>query len=157
MANKILVNITYPDYQEMIRHKLGVDNSVLPDEIIDSMTGTELAEKLIVKRLTDAKLNYITILAGDDAIYLKMATIFCVCALLAKDFGQGILRSERIADYQYENFQIDMKEREKGFWEKVDENLGQISGYTFPTKKPLEFLEGSEETTEEESGTSSPY
>jgi len=149
MANKILIKITYPDYQEMIRDKLGIDQNILPDEKIDSMTGVELAEKLIIKRLTDAGLSYSTILAGDDAIYLKMATIFCVCALLARDFGQGILRSERIADYQYENFQQDMKEREKEFWEKVDENLGQITGYDFPEKKPMSFLTGYEETTDE--------
>ena len=153
-TNKILTDL---GYQDTVRDKLGIDSGSLPDSKIDTMVGIQLAEKLIIKRLIDASLSYSTILSGDDAIYLKTATILCICALLAKDFGQGILRSERIADYQYENFQIDMKNKEKDFWEKVDENLGHISGYTFPEKKPLEFLEGSEEQTEEEEGSSSPY
>ncbi len=156
MANKILINIGYPDYHEMVRDKLGLDVSVLPDEKIDSMTGVELDEKVIIKRLTDASLSYATILAGDDAIYLKMAAIFCICTALARDFGQGFLKSEKIADYQYEAFQTDMKEREKGFWEKVDENLCNISGYDVD-KKLIERIEGHTETTETSSGTSSPY
>lgn len=156
MANKILLNVSYPDYHEMIRDKLGLDSSILSDEKIDSMTGVELAEKLIIKRLTAASLSYATILAGDDAIYLKMAVIFCVCTALARDFGQGVLKSEKIEDYQYEAFQTDMKEREKGFWDKVDENLCNISGYDVD-KKLIERIEGHTETTETSSGSSSPY
>ena len=156
MSNKILINVNYPDYHEMIRDKLGLDSDVLPDEKIDSMVGVELAEKLIIKRITEANLSYATILAGDDALYLKMAVIFCVCTLMAKDFGQGVLRSEKIADYQYEAFQVDMKKREKEFWEKVDENLCNIAGYTVD-KKLMERIEAHTEATERTSGSSSPY
>lgn len=153
-TNKILID---EGYQTIIRDKMGLDTTILPDSKIDRMDGVELAEKLIIVRLTNASLNYSTILAGDDALYLKMAAIYCVCGLLARGFGQGVMRSERLPDYQYENFQMDMKEREKDFWDKTDENLAKITGYTIPEKGILEFLEGHAETTEETEGSSSPY
>lgn len=154
MSNKILIDA---GYQGIVRDKMGLDTTILPDSKVDRMDGVELAEKLVILRLTDAKLNYSTILSGDDALYLKMGTIYCVCGLLARGFGQGVMRSEKLPDYQYENFKIDMKEREKDFWDKVDENLVKITGYTIPEKGILEFLEGYTEATEETEGTSSPY
>ncbi len=147
--NRIL---TDSGYQDIIRDKIGLDSIILPDSKIDRMDGVEHAETIIIDRITD----YAS-LTGDDLHYLKIATIFCVCAVLAKDFGQGNLKSEKLPDYQYENFKIDMKEKAQDFWDKVEENLAQISTYTYPTKQPLEFLEGHTEDTEETSGTSSPY
>ena len=154
MENRIL---TDPEYHGIIRDKLGLDDSVLPDTIIERMNGVELAEKVIIKRLTEAKLTYSTILAGEDALYLKMATIFCVCALLASDFGQGALRSEKLPDYQYENFQVDMGKKEKDFWGKADEFLCKISGYDLSSKKIVDVIKGHTETEKKTSGTSSPY
>ena len=148
-TNRIL---TEPGYQDIIRDKIGLANEVLPDSKIDRMDGVELAETIIIQRVPD----YAS-LQGDDSLYLKMATIFCVCALLAKDFGQGILRSERLPDYQYENFQIDMQKREKDFWEKADEFLCKISTYSFPEKKLIEALAGYSQDTQTTQGTSSPY
>ena len=148
-SNRIL---TDSGYQDIIRDKIGLDSAALPDTKIDRVDGVEHAEIIIIDRVTD----YAS-LTGDDSHYLKMATIFCVCAVLAKDFGQGKLKSEKLPDYQYENFQVDMKKRAKDFWDEVEENLAQISTYIYPVKEPLEFLEGHSEVTEETSGTSSPY
>ena len=148
-SNRIL---TDSGYQSIIRDKLGLDSITLPDEKIDRVDGVEHSEIIITNRVTD----YAS-LTGDDLHYLKIATIFCVCAVLANDFGQGNLKSEKLPDYQYENFQVDMKEKVKNFWDKVEENLAQISTYTYPAKEPLEFLEGHTESSEETEGTSSPY
>lgn len=148
-SNRIL---TDSGYQDIIRDKIGFDLVTLPDSKIDRMDGVEHAETIIIDRITD----YAS-LTGDDLHYLKIATIFCVCAVLANNFGQEILKSEKLPDYQYENFQVDMKKRVNDFWDDVEENLAQISTYTYPTKKPLEFLEGHSEDTDETSGTSSPY
>lgn len=154
MGNKILTDTDYPD---IIRGKLGLDDSVLSDTIIEQYDGVELAEKLVIGRLVEANLNYSTILAGEDALYLKMAAIFCVCALLARDFGQGVIRSERLPDYQYENFQIDMEKKEKDFWDKTDEFLCKIFGYDLSSKKIVDVIKGHTETEEKTSGSSSPY
>lgn len=148
-TNRIL---TEPGYQDIIRDKIGLATEVLPDSKIDRMDGVELAETIIIQRVPDY-----SSLAGDNSLYLKMATVFCVCALLAKDFGQGILRSERLPDYQYENFQIDMKQREKDFWEKADEFLCKISTYAFPEKKLVEALAGYAQDNQASQGSSSPY
>ncbi len=154
MANKIL---TDAGYQDIVRDKIGLDSTVLPDATVDRMDGVELAEKVIIKRLTEADLSYVTILAGDDVLYLKMATIYCVCALLARSFGQGTLKSEKLPDYQYENFQVDMKKRDKDLWDKTDEFLCKISGYTID-RKIVDIIEGHTDlTTETSSGSSSPY
>jgi len=148
-SNRIL---TDSGYQDIIRDKIGLDSVTLPDSKIDRMDNLEHAETIIIARVTD----YAS-LTGDDLHYLKIATIFCVCAVLAKDFGQGILKSEKLPDYQYENFQIDMKGRMKDFWDKVEENLAQISTYAYSGSEPLEFIEGHTEIDRETEGTSSPY
>ncbi len=147
--NRIL---TDSGYQDIIRDKIGLDSITLPDSKIDRVDGVEHAEIIIIDRVTD----YAS-LTNDDLHYLKIATIFCVCAVLANDFGQGKLKSEKLPDYQYENFQVDMKKRVKNFWDQVEENLAQISTYAYSGSEPLEFLEGHTEDTEETSGTSSPY
>lgn len=148
-TNRILTEV---GYQDIIRDKIGLVAEVLPDSKIDRMDGVELAETIIIQRAPDY-----AALIDDDLLYLRMAAIFCVCALLAKDFGQGILRSERLPDYQYENFQIDMRQREKDFWEKADEFLCKISTYSFPEKKLIEALAGYSQSAEDAQGTSSPY
>lgn len=147
--NKIL---TDEGYQTIIRDKIGLDSVYLPDSAIDRMDGVQLAETIIIERVPDY-----ADLQGDDSLYLKMATIYCVCALSARGFGQGTLRSEKLPDYQYENFEIDMKEKEKDFWDKVDEFLCKISTYSFPEKSVLDVVKGHTEATEETGGTSSPY
>lgn len=147
--NKIL---TDEGYQNIIRDKIGLNSVSLPDSTIDRMDGVELAETVIIERVPDY-----AGLQGDDSLYLKMATVYCVCALLARGFGQGILRSEKLPDYQYENFEIDMSKKEKDLWDKVDEFLCKISTYDFPQKSILDVVKGHIEAQEEMEGTSSPY
>ncbi len=152
-VNKIL---TKPEYKDIVRDKMGLDDTALPDATIEREDGVTLAEKKVINRLVAADLVYTTILEGEDALFLRMAAIYCICALLSKDDAQGKIKSEKLPDYQYENFKIDRGKRENDFWDKVDENLCSITGYTI-TKKLIDVIEGTEETTEESSGSSSPY
>ncbi len=149
-ANKILKDAGYED---IIRDKLGIDSTTLPDASINRMDGVELAETMIIGRVSD----YASLIE-DDLLYLKMATIYCICALLAKDFTQGTLKAISIADIKYENFQQDMGEKEKDFWDKADIFLAKISTYTYESKSLVDFIGGTEEQdTSATSGTSSPF
>lgn len=123
-----------PGYHEIVRDKIGLDEASLPNTKIDRMDALELAETKIIEMVPD----YAS-LTGDDVLYLKMAAIYCICALLANDFSQDEIRSEKLGDYQYEVFQQDMADKEKDFWVKVGENLAMISTYDIPDKKLVDF------------------
>jgi hypothetical protein len=141
-------------YQDIIRDKLGIDSTTLPDTSIDRMDGVELAETIMIDRVPDYA--YLT---GNDLLYLKIATIYCVSAILSKDLGQGTLKAISIADIKYENFQQNMADKEKDLWEKVDEFLAKISTYTYENKTLVEFVGGTEDqdVSSATSGTSSPF
>jgi len=145
--------LTDAGYQDIIRDKLATDTSFLPDSKIDRIDGVRTAEVIIIERLP----TYAT-LTGNDSLYLKMATIYCAAGLLAGQISRGRLKSEKLPDYQYENFQEDMGKKEADCWEKADEFLAKISTYTYETKKLVEFIGGTpEQDTSATSGTSSPF
>jgi len=152
MAYENLI-LTDSGYEDIIRDKLATDSQALSDSQINRLDGVQLAETIIVGRIP----TYAA-LTGNDSLYLKMATIYCAAGLLAGQISRGRLKSEKLPDYQYENFQEDMGKKEADCWEKADEFLAKISTYTYETKKLVEFIGGTpEQDTSATSGTSSPF
>ncbi|MFH1759992.1 MAG: hypothetical protein ABIA63_02720, partial [bacterium] len=75
-------------------------------------------------------------------LFLQTAVMYCVSALISKQFSESHIRSEKLGDYQYEVFNRDWSGEEQELWAKVDENLAQISSYEYGDKKLLEFEGG---------------
>jgi len=119
MAYENLI-LTDSGYEDIIRDKLATDSQSLPDASINRLDGVQLAEAIIIERLPAY-----AALTGNDLLYLKIATIYCAAALLANQISRGRLKSEKLPDYQYENFQEDMGKKEAGCWEKADEFFGK--------------------------------
>ena len=152
MAYENLI-LTDSGYEDIIRDKLATDSQSLPDASINRLDGVQLAEAIIIERLPAY-----AALTGNDLLYLKIATIYCAAALLANQISRGRLKSEKLPDYQYENFQEDMGKKEAGCWKKADEFLAKISTYDYETQKLVEFIGGTpEQVTSATSGTSSPF
>jgi len=135
-ANKILKGID-DDYHEIVRDILKVNSDFLPDIKIDRMDGVRLAETIMIKRVADY--GY---LIEDDLLFLQTATMYCVAALMSKQFSESNIKSEKLGDYQYEVFNRDWGSEEQDFWSKVEEHLAQISSYQYEEKKLLEFEGG---------------
>ena len=152
MAYENLI-LTDSGYEDIIRDKLATDSQSLPDASINRLDGVQLAEAIIIERLPAY-----AALTGNDLLYLKIATIYCAAALLANQISRGRLKSEKLPDYQYENFKEDMGKKEASCWEKADEFLAKISTYDYETQKLVEFIGGTpEQDTSATSGTSSPF
>lgn len=125
MAYQPLIVVNSGSYHDEIRAQLGVDDSVLADTDIDSVSVLGLGEGYVIARVPD----YAT-LTGVDANLVYSAAIMSTASVIAPSMSARLKASEGDSDYKYTNQNVDWKSRQQALMDGAYSLMDLISTQT---------------------------
>jgi hypothetical protein len=103
---------------------MGVDDTYLPDSIIDQPDIITIAEANIIKQVP----NYSTF-TGDNLVYLEAVAVLECCILLCPSLAARLPKKEDGAHASFE-WNIDWNKKKIEFTGEKDDYISQITGVT---------------------------
>jgi hypothetical protein len=121
MPNRILTN---PGWEDRIRAKVGVDDSYLPDAVLQVPDVITVAEARVVKAVP----TYAT-LTDDDRVFLEAATV-CACAVQVIATMSARLPSRQKGPSGEYEVTVDWTARRRELLEEYERHLGELDTTT---------------------------
>lgn len=118
-----MIEIMQPGFEVYVRSLLGVDETELTDEELNSPIYEELAEATIKKRVPD----YANVTDTVDLLYMQNATMYLVCALVCPSMGRRLNIDVTTLDVKWKKDKVDWGEKEKYFLGKVEDMLLSVT------------------------------
>jgi hypothetical protein len=121
-VNDILLVAEYGNVRELF----ALSTTELPDATLSLLPYVPSVEAKLKARVTDWAA--IIVAAGDNATRLKMAAVYGVAAALCQRWANALRPGDKLADSTLG--QIDWREQEQMYRDKMEEALGNITTQT---------------------------
>jgi hypothetical protein len=114
------------NYYDVIRGKLGADDTELTDTEIDNTMFIEQTEFVIKKRVPD----FLTITDAEDQFHIMMASLCYICAMLCPIMPRKVNKSVKTIDVTWDKFKMDYDALAMKLFGDFENELGLISTVT---------------------------
>lgn len=133
MENKILIG---PNWQDRIRDKMGVDDTYLPNSVIEQPDIIKVAETNIISLFPDY-----SNLDGDSKTYLESAIVLECCVLLSPSMAARLPKKQSGPHAGHELY-VNWDNKKAEFQEERDFYVGKIFDLEFPEllSSPLPYF-----------------
>lgn len=111
-------------FEDVVRSKLGVSSSELPDEEINHRLIAQKAELAVIQRVP----NYEEVLASLQGIYLEDAVVSYICYLLAPSMPNRLKVEVGTIDVKWKKGRVDWDKRAEEFLREFEEALLELGG-----------------------------